>query len=545
GESVEETTSTLPSQWNFLCNLNIDVNAASGNKTVFSNPSGKYFNYQLGGITISNSVAASTAKAVVDIGTGTYMLFQGNANGQNPSLTVSTDTQITANRGGGNHELIFFRRSAFAVDNGATLTLDAQTYIYGDAAATGPTVDIASGAAVNFSKNIQFGVYSQSGIYGTMTGSNSAVVNISTGSNGSMTIGADGSITSSGDFNVSNSSVITNNGTMASGAKMTISGGSTITGSGTISAAGNTTINGGASVSVASMNVKKLNLDGTSSLTVAGNFARDNSGTGVAGESTVVVGGNLITGQGQLIAISGASTFTAQTCATLNNLTVSGSGSLFSILSGNTESNRSVTIDNSGVVSFGGDYTMSNNANQTDYSQANATVVTVSTGGQLQVAGGDIYMSTSKLALLTANAVNDGNSGLVNLSVLSNTKRSLLAMSANQTFGTITADTKTLELEISGGAVLAADFASANGGLVFVNGFAEDTVYIGNACEIADVNSIFYAYATKDDESSLIDTLYISDSGFLSAIAPVPEPSTFAAVLGALALAAAVCRRRK
>ena len=147
--------------------------------------------------------------------------------------------------------------------------------------------------------------------------------------------------------------------------------------------------------------------------------------------------------------------------------------------------------------------------------------------------------------MLTANAVNDGNSGLVNLSVLSNTKRSLLAMSANQTFGTITADTKTLELEISGGAVLAADFASANGGLVFVNGFAEDTVYIGNACEIADVNSIFYAYATKDDESSLIDTLYISDSGFLSAIAPVPEPSTFAAVLGALALAAAVCRRRK
>jgi hypothetical protein len=124
-------------------------------------------------------------------------------------------------------------------------------------------------------------------------------------------------------------------------------------------------------------------------------------------------------------------------------------------------------------------------------------------------------------------------------------KGSLLAMSASQTFDTITANTTNLEVEITGDAVLTASFASVNGGKIFINGFAEDRVFVANADQITDVNSIFFAYATAGDASTQISQLYINN-GWLSTIAPtVPEPAEWAMIFGSIALGLAIYRRRK
>ena len=226
----------------------------------------------------------------------------------------------------------------------------------------------------------------------------------------------------------------------------------------------------------------------------------------------------------------------------LNNLEVDGTNSLLHI-KGDVNSNRHATITNNGVLKIDGQYKLSNNGNQTDFTNASRTELTVKTGGK--VIADSLLLATARLNLQTENAITNANGEAIDLTVDSSAKLSILMMSASQKFGLITANKQNLQVEILDNAVLSASFASENGGKIFINGFAENTIFVENAVEISDVNSIFFAYATKDDASTEFDQLYINN-GWLSAIAPsVPEPAEWALIFGGIALGLAIYRRRK
>ena len=73
--------------------------------------------------------------------------------------------------------------------------------------------------------------------------------------------------------------------------------------------------------------------------------------------------------------------------------------------------------------------------------------------------------------------------------------------------------------------------------------FVDNSVFVKNYESIADIASIFEIYKTIDGVEVKIDTFYCNN-GWLSTTA-VPEPAEWATIFGAIALAAAIYRRRK
>ena len=125
----------------------------------------------------------------------------------------------------------------------------------------------------------------------------------------------------------------------------------------------------------------------------------------------------------------------------------------------------------------------------------------------------------------------------------SNSTKALLDLDASQEFDTITADTKTLEIDLAQNVVLNASFVSENNGRFIVFNFTDNQIKLKNATDISDVNTIFQAYSSSD-MSQKINSLYITSDGWL-AMATVPEPAEWAFILGALALGITIYRRRK
>ena len=518
-KASDGTASTSsPSNWVALVNWVFDTkDVASGEKTVLKNETDTSFQLQWGKITIQNTGADSTSTALLDFGNKERWFIKGNNTDQFPVVDIKTNTRIVTSVE--KYGLDINTNARFNVLNNSTLTLDTD-------ARTANKYAGVSGGDVKF--------YIEEG---------STVV-----------------IGQGKTFSVEVDSVLTNNGTIkGQGSNLAIVNGQNIAMDGVIDLtqykddAGKitrSTLTIGNGTKITANNkfyADNIIIDGAESALYVADFNRTNGATELTNGATIIANGTMTTGQGQTIKVQSGSQMSVNACSTtasnsLNNYAIENANSLLHIKSG-AISNRSGYVKDGGILQIDGTYKIANNGNSINYDHIAATKITVATGGKIKT--NEIILATAKLDLQTVNAITNANGDAINLTTDTASKGSLLAMSASQTFDTITADTTNLEVEITGDAVLTASFASANGGKIFINGFAEDRVFVANADQITDVNSIFFAYATAGDASTQISQLYINN-GWLSAIAPaVPEPAEWAMIFGSIALGLAIYRRRK
>ena len=515
-DGTESTSS--PSNWVALVNWVFDTkDVASGEKTVLKNETDTSFQLQWGKITIQNTGADSTSTALLDFGNKERWFIKGNNTDQFPVVDIKTNTRIVTSVE--KYGLDINTNATFNVLNNSTLTLDT------DARTANKYADVSGG-------DVKF--YIEEG---------STVV-----------------IGQGKTFSVEVDSVLTNNGTIkGQGSNLAIVNGQNIAMDGVIDLtqykddAGKitrSTLTIGNGTKITANNkfyADNIIIDGAESALYVADFNRTNGATELTNGATIIANGTMTTGQGQTIKVQSGSQMSVNACSTtasnsLNNYAIENANSLLHIKSG-AISNRSGYVKDGGILQIDGTYKIANNGNSINYDHIAATKITVATGGKIKT--NEIILATAKLDLQTVNAITNANGDAINLTTDTASKGSLLAMSASQTFDTITANTTNLEVEITGDAVLTASFASANGGKIFINGFAEDRVFVANADQITDVNSIFFAYATAGDASTQISQLYINN-GWLSAIAPaVPEPAEWAMIFGSIALGLAIYRRRK
>ena len=515
-DGTESTSS--PSNWVALVDWVFDTkDVASGEKTVLKNETDTSFQLQWGKITIQNTGADSTSTALLDFGNKERWFIKGNNTDQFPVVDIKTNTRIVTSVE--KYGLDINTNATFNVLNNSTLTLDTD-------ARTANKYAGVSGGDVKF--------YIEEG---------STVV-----------------IGQGKTFSVEVDSVLTNNGTIkGQGSNLAIVNGQNIAMDGVIDLtqykddAGKitrSTLTIGNGTKITANNkfyADNIIIDGAESALYVADFNRTNGATELTNGATIIANGTMTTGQGQTIKVQSGSQMSVNACSTtasnsLNNYAIENANSLLHIKSG-AISNRSGYVKDGGILQIDGTYKIANNGNSINYDHIAATKITVATGGKIKT--NEIILATAKLDLQTVNAITNANGDAINLTTDKASKGSLLAMSASQTFDTITANTTNLEVEITGDAVLTASFASANGGKIFINGFAEDRVFVANADQITDVNSIFFAYATAGDASTQISQLYINN-GWLSAIAPaVPEPAEWAMIFGSIALGLAIYRRRK
>ena len=457
------TTTWAADYWNLLVNWNFDTkDLAEGEKIVLKNESSTFVQLQYGEITIQNSDANSKSVAVIDAGTS-YYYIRGNAAKQTPDLYIKTDTKLTGTRK--DYSLYIGGAGTLHVSNNATLSLEGNVMVNGDLSIEGvqqkAKVKIDAGSTINLVNGK------------TLT------------------------------FNKNN--VLENNGAITGGGALTISNGETIDMVGEInlttyahpttgkSTKSNFTINGGTKLSALNNNLYADNIyvDGAGSTLTLNDANRSNGGTYLTNGAVLNVLGMLTTGQGQKVSVkSGSQMFVNKTnvgVRSLNNLEIDGTNSLLHI-KGDVNSNRHATITNNGVLKIDGQYKLSNNGNQTDFTNSSRTELTVKTGGK--VIADSLLLATARLNLQTENAITNANGEAIDLTVDSSAKLSILMMSASQKFGLITANKQNLQVEILDNAVLSAAFASENGGKIFINGFTENTIFVENAVEISDVNSI-------------------------------------------------------
>ena len=508
------TSTYLPDRWNLLGTFNFDIaSTEAGEKVVIENETAKTVQIQLGKINIKNSSTTSEATAVIDMGSS-YLYVRGNGTTQTPELNISTNTKITGTKK--DFILSIDTNGTLYVSNNSQLTIDGNARVSNTATESGlkglsatvtidagSTIDIAKGKTLSFETN----------------------------------------------------AVLTNNGTIkGQGSNLAIVNGQNIAMDGVIDLThadkGRSTLTIGNGTKITANNkfyADIIKIDGAESALYVADIKRNNGNTELTNGATIIASGTMTTGQGHTINVQSGSQMFVNACSTsasssLNNYAIENANSLLHIKSG-AISNRSGDVKDGGILQIDGTYKIANNGNKTNYNHAAATKITVATGGKIKT--NEIILETAKLDLQTANAITNANGDAINLTTDTASKGSLLAMSASQIFDTITADTTNLEVEITGDAVLTASFASANGGKIFINGFAEDRVFVANADQIIDANSIFFAYATAGDVSTQISQLYINN-GWLSAIAPtVPEPAEWAMIFGSIALGLAIYRRRK
>ena len=509
------TSTYLPDRWNLLGTFNFDIaSTEAGEKVVIENETAKTVQIQLGKINIKNSSTTSEATAVIDMGSSYLYVKGNNTSVQTPELNISTNTKITGTKK--DFILSIDTNGTLYVSNNSQLTID------GNARVSNTTTE--------------------SGLKGL-----SATVTIDAGSTIDIAKGK--------TLSFETNAVLTNNGTIkGQGANLTIINGQNIAMDGVIDLThadkGRSTLTIGNGTKITANNkfyADTIKIDGADSALYVADIKRNNGNTELTNGATIIASGTMTTGQGHTIKVQSGSQMSVNACSTnvnssLNNYAIENANSLLHIKSG-AISNRSGYVKDGGILQIDGTYKIANNGNQTDYDHAAATKITVETGGKIKT--NEIILVTAKLDLQTVNAITNANGDAINLTTDTASKGSLLSMSASQTFDTITANTTNLEVEITGDAVLTASFASANGGKIFINGFAEDRVFVANADQIIDANSIFFAYATAGDVSTQISQLYINN-GWLSAIAPtVPEPAEWAMIFGSIALGLAIYRRRK
>ncbi len=294
------------------------------------------------------------------------------------------------------------------------------------------------------------------------------------------------------------------------------------------------------------------------SMTLDGSFSAAKKKTITLKADTVVSGGGLFdmstvtninegasvdiraisTGAGFLLDVAGSLKTSQNT--TYNNLTVS--GTLEQTAGDQTVFNRAASFKAGSAFKTASNYVRI----QAGTVDAAYTTLSIGAANKSFVVGSEnakIDIQRGTILLGKAQAIRDANGGLVSISTRNDTTKAELRLNASNDFATITALKNNLDVFVADGSILSADFAASDGGLIILHDFVDNSVFVKNYESIADLSTIFEAYKTIDGVETKIDTIYCNN-GWLSTTA-VPEPAEWAAIFGAIALAAAVCRRRK
>lgn len=272
--------------------------------------------------------------------------------------------------------------------------------------------------------------------------------------------------------------------------------------------------------------------------TVTGNgFFNMNTATTIDDTSSVDVRA-ISTGAGFWVTVNGSLTVHADT--TFNNLTVN--GTLQQLDGTATTFNRSATFGAGSSFK-----TVANNVTiNAGTTSAAYTTLTIDADNKSFVVGtgnAKIDIKRGTIIIGKEQAIRDANGGLVSISTLNDTSNAILLINASNDFATISANKTQLDIFIAEGAVLKASFAASDGGAIVLTDFVDNSVFVNNWESIDDLSTIFEAYKTIDGTEVKIDKLYCNN-GWLSSTA-IPEPAEWAAIFGAVALAAAIYRRRK
>ena len=483
-----DTTANDPSIWNTLGNYDIDIASAEGDCYAFKNESQGYLSHQMGAITIKNSVADSTATAIIDGGNRVFTFLGGGHITQYPTLSIQTNTKLTTTSTSA-QALFFSNASRLNVSNNSTFTIDAAMRMYNNkytgsdaelAAIQAPVVNVEKGSTLITNKVVSLEVDSQFNVAGTWT---------------------------------SNGEVIT-----SGNAKIDITGKWNILGKTTFQSSAKAEIN---------------------ALEIWG------GGEVIVSENASVYAKTLFHGYGHTLKVSG--TFETDSATKFAQFIVNKNGTLRQISGESTILERAATVANGGTFSTVGYLEL--NGGLANENVARWTKLTIEDGANFFVDGKDesgtsVVVRNGELILNKANAMTTSAGEFLALSNANNSTGAILRIGANQTFKSITADTKNIDIYLSteSSATLTADFFAVESGKIVIHDFAENRVCIGN--EIADVNAIFDAYQTINGEEVKLNNLYINN-GWLSALPAVPEPAEWAMILGALALGIAIYRRRK
>ncbi len=493
------TTSKNPSDWNLLGNFTMKIpsDTSLSEYTVLENKTDLTVNYQMGTFSIEND--SSTATALINMGASKLQL-QGNASAQRPELAIKTDTKfVSTNESEG---LYLTHRAKIDVAESKTFTVDAilKTNPSKTTSETDPletTIALGKGAKMQVNQKVSL-------------------------VNNNLTLGDNAQfIANASTFTASN-----NNITIGNGAKL-LSGDN-------MSFTNSTIVNNGAiGVNVDSKNVQFKN----TTVTGTGTYDASRGGTNIDATSSVQLG-TITTGSGRKITVAGS--LSVSNATIFNNLSVS--GSLSQTAGETTTFNRIATFESGASFSTTGDLIIK--TGKPSISHAAYTNVSIAAGVESFVVKSNVEMWGGTLTLDKANAIRNAEGNAVALKVAnadSDMGNARLYVNAANEFSSISADTKSLEIYLSGdaSATLTSSFSVTNGAKIELYGFEDNRIFVSNYEDI-NLSEVFTAF---DASEQPITTLYCYD-GWLTSTA-IPEPAEWAAIFGAMALALAIYRRRK
>jgi hypothetical protein len=165
------------------------------------------------------------------------------------------------------------------------------------------------------------------------------------------------------------------------------------------------------------------------------------------------------------------------------------------------------------------------------------------------------FLGNATLTLSKENAITNNNDGspdgwakLYSTNSISG-KTNKLTLQADQTFHSIVAE-KPLNIILENDAklFLVGDCENTifveKGQRLNIYNFKEDSIYVGLNYDKYIIENRIVAY-TGTDTSTMLDKVYVSSTGWLTALPAVPEPAEWAMIFGAIALGFAIYRRRK
>ena len=286
-----------------------------------------------------------------------------------------------------------------------------------------------------------------------------------------------------------------------------------------------------------------ISFNGQTNINIQGTWEIRN-GAVTLGEKTTTYIKNLKHGNGHNLDIYGEVELGSAT--SLAQFVLNDGSSLIQSSGNVTYFNREATIKNGATFKTSG-YLQINGGAKTDI-DAKWADITIEEGAKFYVDGQSehgtsVVLGSGELILKQENAMTTSTGDFLVLTGTLNSTGAIIRVEANQTFKSITANAKNIDIYLSttAEAILTSDFSARDGARIVIHDFAEDRICVGN--KIQNPNNVFEAYQTINGEEVKIQNLFINN-GWLSAVA-VPEPAEWAMILGSLALGFAIYRRKK